>query len=195
VVSLFADDTTVYLSSEDSLERLLDILNLWCAASTAKFNESKTVLLPFGPASYRAKVVNERRMNNEMRHGTIGDNFRIIPDGHTCRILGAWIGNNVPHITPWPAVLEKISADLDRWNISMPTLEGKRHIINMVIGGRTQYLSRVQGMPQDIEETLKKAQHTFLWNGKRARVAHESMTLDIDAGGKQILPATYRASV
>jgi hypothetical protein len=34
------------------------------------------------------------------------------------------------------------------------TLEGKHHIINMVIGGRIQYLTRVQGMPKEIEETL-----------------------------------------
>ncbi|KAJ7787848.1 hypothetical protein B0H14DRAFT_2399110, partial [Mycena olivaceomarginata] len=56
--------------------------------------------------------------------------------------------------TPWPLVLEKISKDLERWKLTTPTLEGKQHIINTVIGGRTQYLTRVQGMPKEIEETL-----------------------------------------
>jgi hypothetical protein len=107
-------------------------------------------------------------------------------------MLGAWIGNKVPYITPWPAVLEKISADLERWRTSMSTLEGKRHIINMVIGGRTQYLSRAQGMPKDVEETSINAEHTFLWDGKKAKVAHETMTLDILEGGKQILDIPTR---
>lgn len=184
VVSFFTDDTTVYLSSTDSLETLW---SLWCTASTAKFNDNKTVLLPFGRASYRAKVIRERRLNDRMRIGDIDKSFWLIPDGQTCRMLGAWIGNDVPYITPWPSVLEKITRDLERWKASTPNLEGKRHIINMVIGGRTQYLIRVQGMPKDVEDALVKAEHVFLWNGKRARVAHETMTLDISEGGKQML--------
>jgi hypothetical protein len=50
-------------------------------------------------------------------------------------------------------VLEKFAKDLERWKASAPTLEGKQHIINMVIGGRTQYLTRVQRMPKDVEHT------------------------------------------
>ncbi|KAJ6576794.1 hypothetical protein B0H10DRAFT_1836576, partial [Mycena sp. CBHHK59/15] len=75
--------------------------------------------------------------------------------------LGAWIGNGVPYITPWPTVVEKIASGLEGWRVTTPTSanpdfagSGKHHIINMVIGGRTQYLTRVQGMPKEIEETL-----------------------------------------
>ncbi len=89
-------------------------------------------------------------------------------------------------------VLEKISSDLERWKLSKPSLEGKRHIINMVIGGRTQYLARVQGMPKDIEDTLIEMEHIFLWDGKKARVGHDTMVLDISEGGKQILDIPAR---
>jgi hypothetical protein len=85
-----------------------------------------------------------------------------LTDGQTCRILGAWIGNSVPFITPWRAVLKKITSDLERWKMTKPTLEGRHHIIYMSIGGRTQYLKRVQGMPKDVESELIKLQHTFL---------------------------------
>jgi hypothetical protein len=113
-------------------------------------------------------------------------------DGQTCRILGAWIGNVVDYITPWPSVLEKITSDLERWKLTKPSLEGKRHIINMTIGGRTQYLTRVQGMPEDIEDDLIKLHHTFLWDGKRARVSHDTMILDTAEGGKQLLDIPAR---
>lgn len=33
---------------------------------------------------------------------------------------------------------------------------------------------------------------TFLWDGKKARVAHESMVLSLAKGGKQILDITAR---
>ena len=115
VVSLFADDTTIYLKSTDSMETLWSILCLWCAASTAKFNEHKTVLLPFGRSSYRQKVLGERRINDHSPIGDINTTIRIVPDGESCRILGAWIGNNIPYTTPWPSVLEKINTNLLRW--------------------------------------------------------------------------------
>ena len=42
IATLFADDTTVYLSEKDSFSDLQDILSKWCHASKAKFN----VLVP-----------------------------------------------------------------------------------------------------------------------------------------------------
>ncbi|KAJ7182495.1 hypothetical protein C8R43DRAFT_818176, partial [Mycena crocata] len=74
-----------------------------------------------------------------------------------------------------------------RWQTTHPTLEGKRHIISMVIGGRTQYLTRVQGMPQEIEQTLVKLIRSFLWDGKTSRVSLETMILPVNQGGKGIL--------
>jgi hypothetical protein len=127
-----------------------------------------------------------------MSIGGIGENMRIIPDGQTCRILGGWIGNGVRYITPWPSVMEKIASDLERWKATKPSLEGRRHIINMVIGGRSQYLTRVQGMPKDIENALIRTEHAFLWDDERARVPHETMVLNVDEGGKQILDIPAR---
>jgi hypothetical protein len=69
-------------------------------------------------------------------------------------MLGAWIGNKIPYTTPWPSVLEKIDADLMHWETTYPTLEGKRHIISMIIGGWTQYLTtwRRRGRCQRVRE-------------------------------------------
>jgi hypothetical protein len=191
VVSLFADDTTIYLSSRDSWSNLWTILDLWCAASTAKFNENKTVILPFGKQKYRASVALERRINKAQSE-IISPSVRIVRDGETCRILGAWLGNNVTYLTPWPATVDKIRNDLERWKVTEPTLEGKRHIISMFVGGRSQYLTRVQGMPKDIEETLTMLIHVFLWDGKRARISDNAMYSSVTQGGKQILNLAAR---
>jgi hypothetical protein len=110
IVSPFADDTTIYLSSSNVLEKLWEILRLWCAASTA--SEHKTVLLPFGRPIYRAKVLQERRLNDRKQIGAIEETMRVILDGQTCRVSGAWI------------VVEKINSDLERWKLTSPGLEG-----------------------------------------------------------------------
>jgi hypothetical protein len=47
-------------------------------------------------------------------------------------------------------------------------------------------------MPKDVEHTLIKTEHIFLWDGKKARVGHETMILDVSEGGKQILDITSR---
>src|SRR5882762_289027 len=46
IVTLFADDTTVFLSTSDDYNTLLSILHDWCRVSGPKFNSSKTVVLP-----------------------------------------------------------------------------------------------------------------------------------------------------
>ncbi|KAJ4480838.1 hypothetical protein J3R30DRAFT_3287868 [Lentinula aciculospora] len=45
---------------------------------------------------------------------------------------------------------------------SKPTIEGRCLIISMMVGGMTQYLTKVQGMPKDIEDKLAKRIQRFL---------------------------------
>jgi len=52
VTTLFADDTTVYLSIKDSYNDLRNILTKWCRASGAKFNDEKTVIIPVGTPDF-----------------------------------------------------------------------------------------------------------------------------------------------
>jgi hypothetical protein len=42
------------------------------------------------------------------------------------------------------------------------------------------------------KDILIKAEHIFLWHGKQARVAHETMILDTSESGKQILDIPAR---
>ncbi|KAJ7881455.1 hypothetical protein B0H13DRAFT_1891329 [Mycena leptocephala] len=47
-------------------------------------------------------------------------------------------------------------------------------------------------MPKEIEEKLVRMRDEFLWEGKKPRVAHRTMGLPIDDGGKQILDIQSR---
>jgi hypothetical protein len=44
-----------------------------------------------------------------------------------------------------------METNLERKEASCPIREGKHHIINMVIGGGTQHVTRVQDMPNDVK--------------------------------------------
>ena len=106
IVSLFADDTTVIMDSEDKYKDLMEILTEWCKASRAKFNLDKTEVSPIGTPEYRKQVL-ETRIMNPATGERIPDHMKLARDGKPVRSLGAWIGNKIDQATPWTKTIEK----------------------------------------------------------------------------------------
>jgi exonuclease III len=191
IVSLFADDTTVYLSNTDSFETLQAILRRWCKASRARFNVGKTEIIPVGNPTFRQKAVKERRLNPTQ--DAILLDIHIAAEKEPVRLLGAWIGNDVPENTQWPAVLEKIEVKLAQWEKGRPTMEGRRHIVNMYIAGMTQFLTKVQQMPLEYEKELEKRIRTFMWKTSATpAVSMATLQGPISQGGKKVLDIKAR---
>jgi len=66
-------------------------------------------------------------------------------------------------MTPWEPIISKITTKLNQWEKAHPTLNGKRLIIQVVVGGHTQFLTKAQGMPEPIEKALTKIISNFIW--------------------------------
>ncbi|KAH9852908.1 hypothetical protein C2E23DRAFT_690728, partial [Lenzites betulinus] len=165
VSTMFADDTTVFLRSTDSYNLMNDILDKWCEGSRAKFNGPKTVIIPIGPTSSRDRLRKERSMVDG--GPPLPPEVKILEEGEGTRVLGAWIGPAYDDCGPWARVTETIKSNLERWERRNPTLKGRQVIVNMELGGRTQYLARVQGMPSAVEAHLEKLGSRFLWGGAK----------------------------
>ena len=193
--TLFADDTTVFLSEKDDFGELTKILDEWCLAAGAKFNINKTEIIPIGSQAHRDRVRTHRYING--RDGTkIPDHIKIAKEGEPVRSLGALIGNNIGQIEPWSKVLEKIDAALDRWGRGKPTMEGRRLIILMVIGAMTQFLAKVQGMPKEVTLRLEKRARKFLWAEKeKVRINQETIHAPFEQGGRYLLDIASRNEV
>ncbi|EJD46005.1 hypothetical protein AURDEDRAFT_29686, partial [Auricularia subglabra TFB-10046 SS5] len=164
IASLYADDTTVYLSEHDDYDTLMAILDVWCGASGAKFNTGKTEIIPLGKETYRQALIDTRRLNPDSV--PILDGVWIARDGEATRILGAWPGNNVREANAWSVILDKTRAALKRWENMKPTLIGKSMLSHAFIGGFSQYLMAAQGMPIRIECKLEKMTLDFFWSGR-----------------------------
>ena len=195
IVSLYADDTTIYLSKTDSYSELLKILTKWCTASGAKFNIEKTEVIPTGTKPHRQRVVATRRINPT--DPPLPQEIKIVEDGNATRSLGAWIGNEAKEATPWEPILDKVRTTLQRWNKGHPTLDAKRHIVQMFAGGMTQFLTKAQGMPRQIEDALIKIIRTFIWDESTAppTIGIKKLYAPKDQGGISLLniPARNRA--
>ncbi|EJD33236.1 hypothetical protein AURDEDRAFT_30142, partial [Auricularia subglabra TFB-10046 SS5] len=165
IATLYADDTTVYLSEGDSYESLLAILEVWCKAAGARFNIQKTEIIPVGSIDHRVHLIENRKA--EMSEAVIPEPIRIARDGEAVRILGAWPGNKVTVSNAWSTVLGKVQAKMDAWDKLKPSMNGKSLLSQVYGGGLTQYLTAAQGMPQKYEKELDKMILDFFWSGSQ----------------------------
>ena len=63
LVSLFADDTLVYMNEKDNNKILEQTIRNFCKASTAKFNDKKSEILLIGTKEYRNNIIKTRTVN------------------------------------------------------------------------------------------------------------------------------------
>lgn len=182
VVTLFTDDTTVYLRKETNFQDLKDLLAQWCRASGVEFNVDKTNILPIGTEEHRQCLIATREL--ELGATPLRENISIVLEGKPVRILGGYVGNETDEKAVWGLTMEKITENLERWNTTPPTILGKKLIIQMIVAGTSQYLCSVQGMPQSTENALRKKIRDFIYlEGKHPMISKDTLCLPIEEGG------------
>jgi hypothetical protein len=185
VVTMFADDTTVYLTKDDNFETLQNILD-------AKFNTSKTEIIPVGPKTYWQKLRETKKLN-EHCSTTLPPGPKVAKDGQAIRILGAWIGNETDEQAIWSPIIEKIEKSLKRWERVHPTVEGRKIIIQRTIGSMTQYLTVAKGMPNEIMRLLTAMSRSFIWDNEgKVPISLDILNRPIEKGGKNLLNLEHR---
>ena len=98
-----------------------------------------------------------------------------------------WVGNEVNPEEPWRRIVETIKKDFKQWEARYPTLEGKRLIMQMITGGKTQFLTRAQGMPDLIQRDIQKAITEFVWGKERAMMCIKDIAQDPAQGGRKVM--------
>ena len=164
IVTLFADDTLVYLQETDDQNILKHIVERFCKASTAKFNLEKTEYLPMGTADYRKQVIETRKIGENEK---LDDRLTLIKDGELMRTLGAWIGNNAEAYPQWRGILEKQEKTIETWSKMHLSYKGKELIAKALIISRALFLATVNGMPEMIMKAMQEQIKDFIWDGKR----------------------------
>ncbi|KAI0714820.1 hypothetical protein C8Q76DRAFT_590791, partial [Earliella scabrosa] len=171
LAALFADDTKAYLAEGDNYATLQDILDTWGSAAKAKFNLRKTEILPVGTPEFRNEMAETYHTTGTWRDYPTG--IHVAREGEPVCLLGAWYGNGIDQVEVWSMVLTKIVAikqplshALERWKTGRASIDGKRHVMQMIIGGMTQYLTNVQRMPEAIIKRLTKIIRNYLWDDR-----------------------------
>ncbi len=190
IVTLFADDTTVYLSKNDKFSDLKRILDLWCAASGAKFNVPKTIIIPIGLVEHRTQLMNEHQ-SREMPE-VMPEGIHIAEDGESTRSLGLYIGNNLDPTIPWNTIITATEDVLNRVQKLHPLLNGKRVGIQTYMVLRLNYLAIAEDMPNSVEKRFERMEFRFFWEEKTARINKQTLKLPLDEGGQNLVDIKLR---
>ncbi|TBU24913.1 hypothetical protein BD311DRAFT_597508, partial [Dichomitus squalens] len=110
--------------------------------------------------------------------------IHVAREGEPVRILGAWFGNGIDECEVWSKTLSKLHETMDRWKKGHTTIIGKKHVVQMFIGGMTQYLTNVQRMPTEVQRRLTKWLRNYIWDEKVVPpVAMPHLCASIENGG------------
>ncbi|KAI0772298.1 hypothetical protein BD413DRAFT_474503, partial [Trametes elegans] len=167
---------------DDKFQDLQSTLNTWCSAAKAKFNISKTEIIPIGTPAYREEFARTYKVTGRWKDYPL--NVHVAGEGEPVRILGAFFGNNIGECEVWSTRLTKLEDTLKRWKLGRTTLEGKRHVTQMFVGGMTQFLTDVQRMPDQVKSRLTRILRKYIWDDKHnTPVGLAHLSLPFDQGG------------
>jgi len=179
LVKVYADDTTVFLGPDDDPKKLQDCLDIFCLASTARFNNLKTEIIPLGSADSRREIIRTREFNN----WKIDNEIHIAKEGEAVRILGSWQGNKVNIQDKWNEMMEKQLKTMKWWNFHYPSVMGRVLIVKALVISLAYYLMTVNGITRKCLLAMEKNIRHFIWNGRKGQIAWERAILPVKEGG------------
>ena len=174
-VSAFADDTTLYLETLESITALGHQLSVFEKYTGIKYNPKKCVGLWLG--------TNKNRPDTPLNFTWGSEKIKILGFVYTTDPKQSKIEN-------WLSIKSKIEKDIKKWHNLKLSLLGKKLIINQVLLSKIWYYAYVENPPQDIINQLNFMIYNFLWSYKKTRINQVTTTMPIKAGGLAILHLT-----
>lgn len=180
-LSQYADDATYFLSHIASLDPLLEFLDTFSAWSGLKINRAKSSILPVSDPSALSRT------------------YLNIPVVSEARILGLWFlrDASLQNRYSWnfKPSLQKIRGICHSWSLRDISLKGKVTVANSLLISLLQFPSAATFTPPQVFEEYRKIISEFVWNGKKPKVAYNTLILPISQGGLGLMDYPTRVKV
>lgn len=180
-LSQYADDSTYFLSDVRDIDPLLEFLDSFSRWSGLKINRSKSSLLP---ATYPS---------------TLGPTLRHIPVTSEAKILGLWflcddtLQNR--YLKNFKPILQQIKRTCSSWLLRDLSLKGKVTVVNSLLISLIQFPSSVTYTPPQVYDEYRRLITNFIWNGKKPKVAYNTLVLPTSEGGLGLMDLSTRVKV
>ena len=174
----YADDSTLTLTSIDSINASMKTINDYCNVSGMKLNIAKTEGIWLGSL----------KGNPNLFHGI---HFTKNP----VRILGIYIGHDKDkcYDENWVRKINKLKNCIHVWKSRKLTLFGKVHILKSLAMSKFIYSMSVLYTPKEIIKEITKCFYSFLWN-KVDRIKRNTLISKYEQGGIKMIDVESMAA-
>jgi hypothetical protein len=170
-LSQYADDTTLLLSDDASIDEAFTIFDLYERASGAKINKGKCKGLWCGAFKERTDQLHGFDWYND-----------FIPE----KILGIFFGNVDCTRLNWEAKIQKINNIIAAWRHRELSYKGKALVINGLLASTLWYHATSLPMPAWAVSQIEQSLYDFFWNYKRHLATKDILSLPLKEGGFNI---------
>ena len=153
-ISQYADDTSLILTSDDSIKAVFETYALFEKASGAKLNQAKSKGLWLGGWSGRSDPP-------------------VVLDWSSSKlkVLGVFLGPGNLEEDNWRPRIVAVDHVLKSWRSRALSFRGKALIINALALSRVWYVASLIHMPAWVLKELSLLAFSFFWSGKRELVS------------------------
>ena len=170
-LSQYADDTTLLLSDDASIDEAFTTFELYECASGAKINTGKCKGLWCGAFKERT----------DQLHGFDWYNA-FIPE----KILGLFFGNVDCTRMNWESKIEKINCIIAAWRHRDLSYKGKALVINGLLASTLWYNATSIPIPTWAILQIEQSLYDFFWSYKRHLTTKDILALPLKEGGFNI---------
>lgn len=172
----YADDTTLFLKDFNSVKKAMNVFEKYCRGAGAKVNGEKTEYMRMGQVKDLIGIFQFKEQSNNMK------------------ILGIRIGIDEIKIRDliWEEVIGGMIKRLNFWKQRVLFLKGKVLVLNSLFLSKMWYILTVVSLPLWVYKKIKANILSFLWDGKPAKIAYNTIIGKVEEGGLGLIDPLLR---
>ena len=172
-ISQYADDTTLFLRNNFSVEEAIATIKLYELGSGSKVNYD------IGKSC--------GKWFNKPPYISASPSSPLKWTDSALEILGLEFGTQIALESCWIKRVEKLTNRLEAWKHRSLSLKGKALIVNTIALSGLVFVGTIYHLPPAIEKQVNRAIFQFIWAGKNELVSRKKMFQPANKGGQGVV--------
>ena len=175
----FADDSSVFVSKDNSIKEVFKIIEKFEQATGAELNHDKTNVMGLG----------------KWKHKDIWP-VEWLQHKDKCTVLGILVTNDYDEMVNenWDTVINKIRIRLDMLSTRLLSLYQKAIIVNSLILSKVWYMSHVFPLGRNKAKVIAQSVFRYMWRGMYQPIKRDTLYLPRSEGGIGVFNVYYKSA-